>query len=310
MIIDIHRHTVDRGLFSDNYWRGFARMALPILKRMGIEADIDMFINNIVPVYFDPTGEKHIAAMEEAGIDMTVIFPFDTGLMVGEPEVPIEQQNKAVFEMARRYPKKVIPFVTMDPRRPNAKDFVKKCVQEEGAKGLKLHPGAGFNPESKETLALVEVVAGYGIPIITHTGASIPPTSSKYCDPMCLDEILLRFPEVNVIAAHMGYGHRDTLFALGMNRPNLYTDIAAWQTTARDRWHDFAETVKHATAHFGPERVLFGTDNPYLWPVLSEPKYVQAVRDLAVKAPEHIRITEKETDMILGENAARLLGLS
>ncbi len=309
MIIDIHRHTLDRGYFSDNYWRGFARMALPILKRMGVQADVDMIINNILPVYYDTTGEKHIAAMEEAGIDMTVLFAFDTGLMVGEPEIGIEQQNKVVFETAARYPKKVIPFVTMDPRRPNARDFVKKCVEELGAKGLKLHPGAGFSPESKETLGLVEVVARYDIPILFHTGPSVPPTSSKYCDPMYLDEILLRFPEVNVIAAHMGYGYRDILFSLGMNRPNLYTDIAAWQTTARDRWHDFAQAVKHAVAHFGPERVLFGTDNPYLWPVLSEPKYVEAVKDLAVKGPEETRITQEDVQMILGENARSLLKL-
>jgi predicted TIM-barrel fold metal-dependent hydrolase len=309
MIIDIHRHIVDRGYFSDNYWRGFARMALPILERMGVRADVDMIIDNILPAYYDTTGEKHLAAMEEAGIDMTVLFAFDTGLMVGEPAVDIEDQNKAVFKIAARHPKKIIPFVSIDPRRPNARDFVKKSVQEWGAKGLKLHPGSGFNPESRETLSLVEAVALFDIPILLHTGPSVPPTSSKYCDPMYLDEILLRFPEVTVIAAHMAYGYRDILFSLGMNRPNLYTDIAAWQTTARDRRHDFAQTVKHAVAHFGPERVLFGTDNPYLWPVLPEPDYVQAVRDLAVTTPEESRITEQDVEMILGKNAAGLLKL-
>ena len=136
MIIDIHRHLVDRDWFSNNYWVGFAKMALPILKRMGVDADIDMIITNILPVYYDTTGEKHVAAMEEAKIDMTVVFPFDTGLMVGEPKVPIEEQNKAVFEMAKRFPKQVIPFATIDPRRPKAKDFVKKCFEEWGAKGL------------------------------------------------------------------------------------------------------------------------------------------------------------------------------
>ena len=309
MIIDIHRHILDKGYFSDSYWKGFARMAIPILRRLGVQADVDMVVKDIVPVYFDPTGEKHIAAMEEAGIDMTVLFAFDTGLMVGEPKVPIEEQNKAVFAMASRYPKKIIPFVTTDPRRPNARDFVKKAVQEWGARGLKLHPGAGFSPESKETIALVETVARYDIPVLFHTGPSVPPTSSKYCDPMYLDEILLRFPEVNVIAAHMAYGYRDILFSLGMNRPNLYTDLAAWQTTARDRQHDFAHAVKHAVAHFGPERVLFGTDNPYLWPVLPEPAYVQAVRDLAVTGPQETRITEQDVQMILGDNAKGLLKL-
>jgi len=43
--------------------------------------------------------------------------------------------------------------------------------------------------------------------------------------------------------------------------------------------------------------------------VLSEPKYVEAVRDLAVKAPEQTRISEKDVQMILGENAAQLLKL-
>jgi hypothetical protein len=247
--------------------------------------------------------------MEEAGIDMTVIFPFDTGLMVGEPKVPIEEQNKAVLDMAKRFPKKIIPFVTMDPRRPKAKDFIKKAFEEWGARGLKLHPGGGFNPEGKETLSLVEAVAKYKVPVLIHTGPSVPPTSSKYCDPMYLDEMLLHFPEVNVIAAHMAYGYRDILFSLGLNRPNLYTDLAAWQTTARDHYHDFAEAVSHAVAHFGPERVLFGTDNPYLWPVLPEPKYVEAIKELSTKPVEHLRVAEKDVNMILGENAQRLLRL-
>jgi predicted TIM-barrel fold metal-dependent hydrolase len=94
-----------------------------------------------------------------------------------------------------------------------------------------------------------------------------------------------------------------------MNRPNLYTDISAWQTTARDRYDDFAEAVKGAVAHFGPERVLFGTDNPFLWPVLPEPAYVQLVRDLSTRPQERHRLTKEEVDMILGKNAARLLGL-
>jgi predicted TIM-barrel fold metal-dependent hydrolase len=309
MIIDIHRHGLADGWFSDYYWRGFARMAIPILRRMGTEATIEMVIKNIVPVYFDPTGEKHIAAMDEAGIDKTVMLLFDVGLIVGEPKVSIEEQNKTVFEIAKKYPDRVIPFVTTDPRRPGAKDFVKKAVEEWGAKGLKIHPGAGFNPEEKETLELVESIADYGIPVLTHTGASVPPTSSRYCDPIYLDELLLRFPEVNFIAAHMGYGYRHQLFSLGQNRPNLYTDIAAWQITARDRFNEFAEAIKTAVAHFGPERILFGTDNPYLWAVLPEPAYVQAIRDLATKPPEEHRLTTEEVNMILGENARGLLKL-
>lgn len=309
MIVDIHRHLVDMGFYAEVYWKSFARMALPILKRMGVDADIDTVVKDIFPVYFDPSGEKHIAAMEEAGIEKTVLLLFDTGLLLGEGAVSIEEQNEMVFSAAKKYPDKIIPFVTIDPRRPKAAEFVRKAVEEKGARGLKLHPGGGFNPEEKETLNLIGKIADLKIPVIIHTGASIVPTTSRYCDPIYLDKMLLEFPDLNFIAAHMGYGHRHQLFSLGTNRPNLYTDIAAWQTTARDRYGEFAAAVKGAVSHFGPERVLFGTDNPYLWPVLPEQGYIQAIKDLAVKPPEEERLTVEEVDMILGENAVSLLSL-
>ena len=309
MIIDVHRHIIDRDFFSDHYWRSFARMALPILRRMGVEADIDMVVDSIMPAYFDAEGGRHIEAMDEAGIDKTVILLFDTGLIAGEGEKSIEEQNAVVYRMAEKYPERIIPFVSVDPRRKNARKLVASGLKNHGARGIKIHPGGGFNPEEKETLALAELAAEHSVPILSHTGASIPPTMSKYCDPIYLDEMLLRFPEVPVIAAHMGYGYRHQLFSLGMNRPNLYVDLAAWQTTARDRYHEFAHAVKDAVAHLGPERVLFGTDNPYLWPVLPEPAYVQAIRDLETKPEPQDRLTADEIDMILGGNARSLFKL-
>lgn len=311
MIVDIHRHPVAQEWFSESHWRGFARMILQGMARMGIPGTVESVMSDFFPLHYDIDGQKHLAHMQDAGIDKTTMFLFDTGMLTGEPEVPIENQNLAVFEMARRYPDHIIPFVHMDPRRPGAVDFVKKSVEEYGAKGLKLHPGAGFNPEGAETLNLIEAVAGYGIPVITHTGASIPPTSSKYCDPIYLDEILLRFPEVNVIAAHLGHGHKDQLNALGWMRPNLYTEVSAWQGVAASNYPKFARAVKEAVESFGPDKVMFGTDSPYLWTFMPEKDYVEAVRKLATEAaPKDARLTDHEVDMILGQNARTLLKLS
>lgn len=50
MIVDIHRHLVDKDFFPDIYWRSFARMTLPILKRMGVDADIDIVIEKNLPI--------------------------------------------------------------------------------------------------------------------------------------------------------------------------------------------------------------------------------------------------------------------
>ncbi|MGA2525474.1 MAG: amidohydrolase family protein [Smithellaceae bacterium] len=197
----------------------------------------------------------------------------------------------------------------IDPRRRGAIKFVQKCVEEWDAKGLKLHPSAGFNPEESATLKLIESIADYGIPVITHTGPSIVPTSSRYCDSIYLDKMLLSFPEVNVIAAHMAYGYRPQLCSFGWQRPNLYTDISVSQDMAKTDYPKFARIIREVMDAFGLERVLFGTDSPFTWGVLSEKDFVTAIKYLATKAPDDAKFTQNEIEMLLGANAKKLLNI-
>ena len=309
MIIDIHRHVVAKEWYSEKFWKGYARMICLIVSRKGLPFSVESVQTKIFPKYFDTTGEKHLEQMEKAGIDKTVVFLFDTGLLTGEPEVLIEEQNKILFNTAKRHPDKIIPFAHIDPRRPGAIAFVKKCVEEWGAKGLKLHPSAGFNPEEAETLNLIEAIADYRIPVITHTGPSVVPTSSRYCDPIYLDKMLLRFPEVNIIAAHMAYGYRQQLCSFGWQRPNLYTEISMSQDMAKRDYRQFARMIREAVDAFGPERVLFGTDSPFSWGIISEKNFVAAIKELATKAPDDAKFTESEIEMLLGLNAKKLLNI-
>lgn len=309
MIIDIHRHLVAKEWYSENFWKSYARMIHQITSRMGYSFSIESVQSKIFPRYFDTTGEIHLEQMEKAGIDKTVVFLFDTGLLTGEPEVSIQDQNMALFKAAKKHPDKIIPFVHIDPRRSGAVEFVKKCVEEWGAKGLKLHPSAGFNPEESETLNLIESIVDYRIPVITHTGPSIVPTSSRYCEPSYLDNMLLRFPEVKVIAAHMAYGYSQQLFSFGWQRPNLYTDISASQDIIKRNYPKFARIIRDAMDAMGAERVLFGTDSPFTRGILSEKDFVTATKELATKAPEDAKFTEMEIEMLLGMNAKRLLNI-
>lgn len=309
MIIDIHRHLVAKEWYSEKFWKGYARMIYLIVSRRGLPFSVESVQTKIFPKYFDTTGENHLEQMEKAGVDKTVVFLFDTGLLIGEPEVLIEDQNKILFNASKKHPDKIIPFAHIDPRRPGAIAFVKKYVEEWGAKGLKLHPSAGFNPEEAETLNLIEAIADYRIPVITHTGPSVVPTSSRYCDPIYLDKMLLRFPEVNIIAAHMAYGYRQQLCSFGWQRPNLYTEISMSQDMAKRDYPQFARIIREAVDAFGPERVLFGTDSPFSWGIISEKNFVAAIKELATKAPDDAKFTESEIEMLLGLNAKKLLNI-
>jgi predicted TIM-barrel fold metal-dependent hydrolase len=236
-----------------------------------------------------------------------VIFLWDHGLLTGEPKVPIMEQNANLFTAARKYPDKFIPFAHIDPRRPKAIEFIKKCVEEWGAKGLKLLPIAGFNPEESETMRLIEAVADYHIPVITHTGHGPTPTSSRFGDPIFLDKMLLDFPDLKVIAAHLSLGYRQQLFSFAWMRPNLYTEISMLQPFAKTDYPAFARIVREALNAFGPERILFGTDSPWLEGILSGTDFVGAVKDLPRKSPEGVAFSDREIEMLLGINACNCL---
>ncbi len=310
MIVDIHRHFVAKEWHSEKLWQGHARQLQRLAADAGKSLSIEFIQTRMFPAYFDITGEKHLEQMEKAGIDKAAVFLWDHGMLTGEPEVSIQEQNRILFNVAKKYPNKFIPFAQIDPRRPGAIEFVKKCVEEWGAKGLKLLPLAGFNPEESETMKLIESIADYRIPVITHTGHAPNPTSSRYCDPIYLDKMLLEFPDVNVIAAHMSLGYRQQLFSFAPNRPNLYTEISMSQFTAKNDYPSFARAIRETVNAFGPERVLFGTDFPWLDNVsLSGKDFVTAVMDLATKAPNGAKLTDREIEMLLGANAQKLLNL-
>jgi len=310
MIIDIHRHFVAREWHSEFFWKGYAWMVQRSAADMGIPLSIEDIQTHMIPTLFDTTGEKHLEQMEKAGIDKSVVFLWEHGLLTGEPEVSIQEQSKVLFNVAKKYSDKFIPFAHIDPRRPGAIEFVKKCVEEWGAKGLKLLPIAGFNPEESETMKLIESIAGYGIPVLTHTGHSTNPASSRYCDPIYLDKMLLKFPEVNVIAAHMSQGYRQQLCTFAWYRPNLYTEISLSQFISRkDGYPAFARAIRDAVNAFGPERVLFGTDFPFSEAILNGKDFVTAIKELATKAPDDAKFTESEIEKLLGLNAQKLLNI-
>jgi predicted TIM-barrel fold metal-dependent hydrolase len=311
MIVDAHCHLVDRDWLPQRWWDGLVKVAIPVLEKMGMtNVTPDMVLNDILPaMFFDPTGEKQLAAMEEAGIDMVVLFPVDYGLPLGEPPVSIEDINKAFADLAKKYPDKFVAVATIDPRRPQARDMVKQAIEEWGVKGLKYHCASGFYPNSKESYALLESITNYNVPVISHTGHILEPLYSKYCDPMWLDEVCVDFPNTVFVAAHMGHGFYQQVAHMGACKTNLWTDFSDWQRRAAHEYKLFCEALRSALDNFSPERVMFGTDGPYLRQVLTDKDYVQIFKDLPDKAPEGISFTQEEIDAVLGGNAARLFKL-
>ncbi len=69
---------------------------------------------------------------------------------------------------------KFICFASIDPRRPKSQDLIKQVLDEWGMRGVEFHLGAGFYPNSKEAYALLEIIAQRDVPVLFHTGLTLP----------------------------------------------------------------------------------------------------------------------------------------
>ncbi len=136
MVVDIHYHLFDRTFHNAAMWDDIARICVtfsPPDKPITLEEAKD----KLLPQMFDPTGEVTVRNLDRWGIDNATVVAVDSGLMHGDGEIGIEGQNKAIAEAARRFPDRLIAFLSVDPRRPNALEIVDRCVNDWGMRGLK-----------------------------------------------------------------------------------------------------------------------------------------------------------------------------
>ncbi|MGQ9722514.1 MAG: amidohydrolase family protein [Candidatus Jordarchaeum sp.] len=310
MIIDAHSHIVDKDWYPDKWWNDLAKAFVdPVKHLLGMELTAPQIVEQIMPSFYDPTGEKCLAEMDNAGIDMTVICAQDYGLLLGDPKVSIEEQNQIFGEIQKKHPKRFLAFCSVDARRPGADKLVRRCFEEWKMSGLKIHSSTGFYPNSKEVYRLLDIANEFKKPVLFHTGQIVAPLRSKYCNPMFLDDVCLDFPDLWIQAAHMSFGWRYELYHLGSCKTNLTVDFSGWQVLARTNFARFCHALRECLDEFTAKRVLWGTDNPYLRAAVPDKDWIQMIKDLPTKAPEGITFTKEEVDAMLGGSAQKIFGI-
>lgn len=101
-----------------------------------------------------------------------------------------------------------------------------------------------------------------------------------------------KFPNLKVIGAHFGgWSEWEDAEDCLAGRDNLWVD------TSSSLYAMEPERAKALIEHFGADKVLFGTDYP-MWEASEE-----------LKRFNRIPLSEEEREMILHENAEKLLGL-
>ena len=134
-------------------------------------------------------------------------------------------------------------------------------------------------------------------------------TRAKYAHPIYLDDVALDFPNIDIIAAHMGHAWWRDWAALAQYKKNIYGDMAMWQLLAASNPRLFRRNLRDIIDIAGHEQVLFSSDAPVFEPHMSNKNWVALIKGLSRDSSDGIEFTDEEVEAILGGNAARVFKL-
>ncbi len=304
MIIDFHTHLCDRDSVGKPFWDSWAEVTALRANRPPER------VQKRLLEFWDISGDMIVKDMDAAGIDKSVLLAIDWGLahQLGEPKLGIEEINKIYADAARKYPERLIAFAGVDPRRKDAPKLVAKFVKEWGMRGIKLHPAAGFYPNDRACYAVYEKAAEYRVPVLFHTGEMLKPFYFKYCQPIYVQEVAVDFPDLTIILAHAGGCWHSEAAAICNNSTNVYLDLSLWQRRLL-RPREFYQALRTLLDSVPWQRVLFGSDYPFLKLLVNQEQWVKAFTQIPKSVKElGIEFTDQEIAGIMGGNAARILG--
>jgi hypothetical protein len=240
--------------------------------------------------------EDHFSAMRS--VDRVIVLGFQ-GKRVGH-YVP----NDFVAAYARKHTEKVIGFASVDPNDPSAEKELRRCIRELGLKGLKLGPiYQHFDPTSRKAMRIFRLADKLEIPVIIHQGTTFVRNAPlKYANPILLEDVALRFPNLKMVIAHLGHPWEDETAVLVRKQPNIFTDISALHTRPF-RLHSKLMTFQE----YGViNKIIFGSDYPSFTP----DETLQGIENVNKFAREHMlpTISESAIRAIIYENYANVLG--
>jgi len=230
----------------------------------------------------EPTADSMLRVMDRCGVRLAVVSA--TRAIAGE----VEAGNAEVVEMARRHPGRFAGYAVFNPHLPHSLADVERTLDAPGMVGIKIHPDVQAYAVGGPLYApAFDLAARRGVPVLTHTYAD-----SAFSDPLMIESIAARWPEVSIILGHAGVtgeGHRRAM-AVAAKHPNLYLELCGSLTTGL--W------IRRMVAAVGAARVLYGSDFPFI-----ELRY-------GLGRVVFAGLNNAELSLVLGGNARRVLGLA
>lgn len=234
------------------------------------------------PHYTDGTLRGTLEKMDVWGVDRAVTQHIATS---------VHAMHKVNDFAASVRSERLYAFGSVHPDAPDALEELER-IRALGLDGVKLHPDyQNFFVDEERMASIYEKMAQLHLPVLFHAGWDPLSPELLHAEPERLARVAESFPELTIIAAHLGGMRRyDQVEKHLLGRKNVYLDTA--MTAAY--LHDEAQFVRVLRGH-GLDRVLFATDCPW-----SNPE-----RELHLL--DNAGLSQQEYDAVTYGNALRLL---
>jgi predicted TIM-barrel fold metal-dependent hydrolase len=141
---------------------------------------------------------------------------------------------------------------------------VEDAFHEYGFVGVHLTPSPwGMPPNDRWFYPVYAKCVELGMALFVHVGMPGPLWPMKHHDPAHLDDVALAFPDLKIIAHHIGDPWTDIAVRLAARHPNFYICTSAWSPKRYPQaLLDFMGGRWHGTE--GSTKVIFASDFPLL----------------------------------------------
>jgi predicted TIM-barrel fold metal-dependent hydrolase len=241
------------------------------------------------------TDAEMVEAMDSAGVDVGVLSSYSYTKNIKELMAACE----AVAETCRTYPGRFVGSARLEclikdgPTIREGVRAVETMARDLDFAAVRIMPAmAQLPPNHPRYYGIYSACAELGIAVGINVGIPGPRWPAKYQQVSHLDEICIDFPELKLVAAHIGNPWCDELLALMYKYENLYLMTSAW---APKRYPQ--AIVKALTSSAFRDRIMFATD----FPILS---FERPISEIPL-----LELGDDDKRRFLGDNASALFGL-
>lgn len=200
------------------------------------------------------TTTQIVAEMDRAGIQTLMLSAWH------RPGQSI-YSNDLIAEMIAEYPNRFVGVATVNLEKPVAAvRELDRAVTQLGFKALRIIPWLWkLPPNDKLYFPLYVKCIELDIPFCTQVGHTGPLMPSETGRPVpYLDEVALTFPELKIVAGHIGHPWTDEMIGVAWKHENVFIDTSAYLPRY------YPPQLLHYLKTYGRDKVLFGSNFPQL----------------------------------------------